>query len=178
MRQPVYNEPLSYETIPMPVTVLPLPPVRSKVSIWLWVTEALYLVIALEMAYMAYWLLASQPIYRVVTWVVLAILWANVASWTALPPAREKVRQKAIHLRDTMSVKAVKMYEQEQRKSVSYSIADHPALTQDTNMYLRSLKKEFLEDAPTVKTACLFPALSHHNGYHGIIGPTEATSIR
>ena len=80
-------------------------PVREKRSYaFLFFFETIYLLAAGELGFIAYTYFAPWPIYRIVAFVALFILWSNFASSLA---RNKSTKEQAIELLSTMSIRAV-----------------------------------------------------------------------
>lgn len=112
------------EAVTQPMPALPQPtrqsvtqPSRKRRNPRLIALELFYATMALSLGYLAYHSLAAWPVYRVVTWVVIAILWSNLAGRAA--------QRKPIEEQETKLMRAVRIDD---------------ALTQDTMTYLKVVK--------------------------------------
>ena len=117
-------------THPHPIRKPLLAPVRPSFGqrLRIGVHEILYLLLAIEIGNLAYHYLAPWPIYRIVSFVVLLILWANFASSTV----RTTSKKQAQALVETVSMRAVKA-------------RSRPSLHADTTSYLVAIRKELEE---------------------------------
>lgn len=100
--------------------------------------EVIYLGLAFEMLDLAFWYFVAWPIYKVVAFVVVIILWSNVASSAA---RNKSAKEQTLELIDTMSMQAVRVstWGKEQPKRIA-------ALSSDTTAYLVALKKTLVKE--------------------------------
>lgn len=117
---------------------------RRHLSFTVALRELALLVVALDVANMAYWYLAPWPIYRIVAFVVIFVLWSNVASETA----RGKTKQAWDKL-NTMSTQAVHAAGHPRKHHQTAMVKFER--DQDTTGYLESIKKEHYEDIKTIR---------------------------
>lgn len=110
----------------MPYRALPitLPPRRKpkrhipRYMICMAICQLFYAGVSISIAALAYYYLVSQPVYRVVSLVVIAIIWSNAASITA--------RRKPIDMVETTKVTAIRA-----------------KYTDSTNVFLKAIKASF-----------------------------------
>lgn len=129
------------EKIIAPQLRLPAKPVKRRKAprrsrrqtLFIIVRELVFLVIALDLGNLAYWYLAPWPIYRIVAFVILFVLWSNVASGIA----RGKTKQ-ALDMLNTMSTQAVRAIEHSHKHTAIVKQESN----QDTTGYLEAIKKE------------------------------------
>lgn len=102
-------------------------------SLSLALVEIIYLGLACEMLELAFWYFRAWLIYKVVAFVVVVILWSNVASSAA---RNKSPREQAVEVIDTMGIQAARAstWGKAQPKRIA-------ALSSDTTAYLVALKK-------------------------------------
>jgi len=91
--------------------------------------QFVYAAIAITLGILANYYLTNWTVYRVVAFVVLGILWSNVASSAA--------RKKSVDMLETVSVRAIRLKGKKRM--------DSPVLTQDTTTCLQAVKASLLE---------------------------------
>jgi hypothetical protein len=91
--------------------------------------QVLYATLALFIGGVAYEALNAQPVYRVVSLVVIAILWANAASIVA--------RRKSVDAMETIEHPALKVFAKKRQQKALYM--------ESTNVFLKAIKTSFIE---------------------------------
>ncbi len=94
--------------------------------------QLIYASIAVLLSFIVYRYLAAWPVYRVVAFVVIVIIWSNLASATA--------RKKSVDMLETVRIQAIRVGKRKQTSHV-----DSPALTLNTETYLQTVKASLLE---------------------------------
>lgn len=111
---------------------VPLAPERH-VSHWhalpIVVSQLTYALIAMAAGFTAYSYLEAFPVYRFVAMAIIGIVWSTVAGKTAL--------KKSIDMLATVRVQAIR------RQNI--------AITDNTNVFLKSVKSSFLEKSNEIR---------------------------
>jgi len=123
-------------TLPYPIVKLrpePALPAKQRTNyrhtLHIGACQLTYAVVAITLGYLANYYLAAQPVYRIVAFVVLGILWSNAASSTA--------RKKSVDMLETVSVRAIRLKGKKRMSS--------PVLTRDTAACLQAVKASLIE---------------------------------
>ena len=119
--------------------------------------------IALDLGNMAFWYLAPWPVYRIVAFVVLFILWSNCASATT--------RHKTKHAWDTLGTATMQAVRAAPRRQASL-----PAQGEDTATYLHALKVEIV-GYENMQTDRLYDTVPDDTRYRDLICHTETAPI-
>lgn len=139
---------------------------RLRLSFTVVLRELAFLVVAIDLCNMAYWFLAPWPIYRIVAFVTVFILWSNFASETA----RDKTKQ-AWDKVGTMSTQAVHAAEHPRKRAVIVKPEQH----QDTTAYLAAMKKEQYE---SIQIGRLYDTIPDDGRHRRVLYHPEATPVR
>lgn len=121
--------------------------------------------VALDVGNMAFWYLAAWPVYRIVAFVVLFILWSNCASATT--------RHKTKHAWDTLGTATMQAVRAAPRRQ---SALVEPARLEDTATYLHALKVE-LVGYENMQTDRLYDTVPDDTRYRDLICHTETAPI-
>jgi hypothetical protein len=154
-------------TLPMKPAKRRKGPRRSlRQALWIYIRELAFLLIAGDIANMAFWYLAPWPVYRIVSFVVIFILWSNAASSTA----RVKTKQ-TFDMLNTMSTQAVHAVKRPRTQAAGVK-TEH---TLDTTAYLVAIKKEHYAN---IQTGNLYDTLPDDHSYRDLLhhpetAPTE-----
>lgn len=128
---PSLQSKLPESTLPpkQPVQI-PEEPRNHRHALYIIACQALYANIAIFLALSAYYYFASYPVYRVVAFVVIGILWSNLAS--------SALRRKSKDAMATVKMQAIRVKGQVSHMNSS-------ALVDSTNVFLQAVKKSLLE---------------------------------
>jgi len=139
-------------------------PHRSlRQALWIYIRELAFLLIAGDIANMAFWYLTPWPVYRIVAFVVIFILWSNAAS----SAARVKTKQ-TFDMLNTMSTQAVHAVKRP-RTQVAVVKTEH---TLDTTAYLVAIKKEHYAN---IQTRSLHAVVPDDHSYRDLLRHPETT---
>lgn len=162
-------------TMPL-VDVPPLLPKRGVLgTLWMLGCEALYLSVACLMCGLAYWYFALWPVYRIVAFVIILILWSNCASATA----RNKTREQALRLWGQVT-HAASLFREHQQQQKHEQIIVHPALSQDTTGFLSAVKAMSRGGTHVIvsEASRVQPTLPDHHRHSSLVGDPAHASIR
>lgn len=123
---------LPASTLPpkLPVQLPMEKPRNHRHTLYIIACQVIYANIALSLAFLAYRYLAAYPVYRVVAFVVIGILWSNLAS--------SAMRRKSVKGLATVKMQAIRV-----KGQVSHMSS--PALIDSTNVFLQAVKKSILD---------------------------------
>lgn len=107
----------------------------------IFIQELIYLAIAGGLGNLAYWYLIPWPVYRIVAFVIIFILWSNVASETAR--YKTKKRTKSLLTMGTQAVQAVHIHHRKKAKKQG-SLMINTVFTDDTTTFLAAIRKDML----------------------------------
>ena len=161
----IEEETLPQPTRPMKRRKAPTRNLRQTLSIA--VRELVFLLIAADMTNMAFWYLAPWPVYRIVAFVVIFILWSNFASSTT----RVKTKQ-TFDMLNTMSTQAVHAVKRPRQQAAAVVKPEHNL---DTTAYLIAIKKYHYA---SIQTGSLYDPLLDDHSYRDLLHRPESTPIR
>jgi hypothetical protein len=154
-----------------PRLTLPVKPMKKRSrrsrtqTVATWARIIVCSLIALDLGNMAYWYLAPWPVYRIVAFVVLGVLWSNCASASA----RHKTKH-AWEMLNTATMQAVHAVPRKQTTLVK------PATGEDTATYLHALKVE-LVGYENIQTDRLYNTVPDDTCYRDNICNTQTAPI-